>query len=38
MADPARNEFCAISQEPFELDDDERASHLNVRSTPFQSP
>lgn len=38
MADPERNEFCIIPKGPFELDDDGRASYLNDRSTPSQSP
>jgi predicted enzyme related to lactoylglutathione lyase len=30
MADPEENEFCIIPEGPFELDDEGRASYLNV--------
>ena len=34
MADPEGNEFCIIPKDPFELDDEGRASYLNTQDVP----
>jgi predicted enzyme related to lactoylglutathione lyase len=34
MADPEGNEFCIIPKDPFELDDEGRASYLSTQDVP----